>query len=335
MGSLQQQPSKARSCVGKTRSVRLALAGLAAMVAAPAIATENCQMAETDQIWLSNALDQWEISAQRNLGLEQVTLPTVFAIDGNCTFILEGGDWSAIKSEPHGDQVTIPDAPTLPIGPISFAFGNDKFVMSLPSVWREAGVSSEFGLEHLMTGVLLHEIMHTMQSDLVTDVLEPIAAEAGLAEELSDDLLQERFQSRADYAAAYREELDTLFTAATVPDEAGAKALAAYALHLMRDRHRRWLSGANAHFADFDGGFLTMEGTGQWLIYRYFLSLPQGRNDPDGVMKAVRRGGNWWSQDEGLALILTVDRLLPGWQERIFREPDWRAENLLAAAISH
>jgi hypothetical protein len=28
-----------------------------------------------------------------------------------------------------------------------------------------------------------------------------------------------------------------------------------------------------------------------------------------------------------------VDRLLPGWQERAFRDPDWRAERLLAAAV--
>jgi len=31
--------------------------------------------------------------------------------------------------------------------------------------------------------------------------------------------------------------------------------------------------------------------------------------------------------------MLVVDRLLPDWQERAFREPDWRAENLLAAAL--
>jgi hypothetical protein len=47
----------------------------------------------------------------------------------------------------------------------------------------------------------------------------------------------------------------------------------------------------------------------------------------------VRRGGRQWSQDQGLALLLVVDRLLPGWQQRAFRDPDWRAERLLAAAV--
>ena len=32
-------------------------------------------------------------------------------------------------------------------------------------------------------------------------------------------------------------------------------------------------------------------------------------------------------------LMLVADRLLPDWPARAFREPDWRADNLLAAAV--
>lgn len=319
--------------MGRARALLLALAAWVGSAAVPALAHEDCQMAEPDRAWLSSALAQWQVTAMRDLKRDRITLPTVFAIDARCTYTLEQGDWSGLTGTPHGGEANLPEGPTLPVGPVSFAYGSNRFVMSLPSVWREAGVISPFGLENLMTGVLLHEIMHTMQSDLVTDVLEPIARDAGVADELSDDLLQERFAGRADYVAAFREETAVLFAAADASDVAMARALAAHGLHMMRARHKRWLSGKNAHFGVFDDGFLTMEGAGQWLMYRYFLSLPEGRDAPEKVMDAVRRGGKWWSQDEGLALMLTLDRLLPNWQERIFSDPEWRAENLLAAAI--
>ena len=327
--------NKARSCVGRALRLLLALAATIGVVSTPAAANDGCEMGASDKEWLTAALEQWKITATRDLKRESIALPTVYAIDAQCLFTLERGDLNAGTAKQHNGKAELPGGPTVPVGPTSFAYGSNQFVMSLPSVWRAAGVTSEFGLEQLMTGVLLHEIMHTMQSDLVTDVLEPIAEKAGVADQLSDDFLQERFEGRKAYVAAYEEERDALFAAAAAENDVIARALAAHALHLMRARHKRWLSGKNAHFAAFDGGFLTMEGAGQWLLYRYFSSLPEGQDDPDKVMDAVRRNERWWSQDQGLALMLTLDRLLPGWQQRIFSEPDWRADNLLAAAVEH
>ena len=63
------------------------------------------------------------------------------------------------------------------------------------------------------------------------------------------------------------------------------------------------------------------------------LSPEGGGLTPADALRGVRRNGRWWSQDEGLALMLVVDRLLPGWQQRAFRDPDWRAERLLTAAV--
>ncbi len=62
----------------------------------------------------------------------------------------------------------LPDEGIVPAGPIAFAGFNGEpyFVMSLPSVWRDAGVTSMVGLERFLHGVLLHEMMHTRQ---VTD----------------------------------------------------------------------------------------------------------------------------------------------------------------------
>lgn len=286
-----------------------------------------------DRAWLAAALGNWRQAARRDLQLPDAALPEVRAIDATCAYTLPAGDFAAMRGAPHGGQVPLPNGERAPLGPISFAFDRDRFVMSLPSVWRVAGVTSELGLEKLMDGVLLHEIMHTRQSQLAESLLDPIAVAHGLEQTLSDDLIQERFGTDPRYAAAYREEAEALFAAAAAPDDATARGLAAHALHLMRDRQARWFTGRNAHFAELDQIFLTMEGMGQWLILRHFLSPEGGSVAPERAVRAVRRGGRWWSQDEGLALMLVVDRLLPGWQGRAFRDPDWRAERLLAAAI--
>lgn len=290
-------------------------------------------MADEDRAWLATALDAWRAAEVEALGLAPRPLPTVVAADARCTYRLPNGGFAGLAAAPHAGTVVFPDGGEAPVGPISFASGaGGYFAMSLPSVWRAAGVDSPFGLEQLMTGVLLHEMMHIRQVDLAGASLAGAAASVGVADEdLTDNVVQQRFENDPAYVAAYAEERDALFAAAAAPDEAQARRLAATALELIRARRARWFTGDRAGFVALDDVFLTMEGMGQWLIYRHFLDA--GRT-PSEALPAVRRGGRQWSQDEGLALILVVDRLLPGWQARAFRDPDWRAENLLAAALT-
>lgn len=291
-------------------------------------------MESDDRAWLEAALANWRRAAMDNLDLPDAPLPTVHAIDAECTYTLPAGNFAAMQGEPHGGQVTLPSGEQTPLGPNSYAFDRDKFVMSLPSVWRAAGVTSELGLEKLMDGVLLHEIMHTRQSELASDLLAAPAARAGISDdELSDDIVQERFADDPEYVAAWGEERDLLYAAAAATGDDEARRLAQAAFERIRARRERWFTGDRAAFAELDDMFLTMEGMGQWLIYRYFVSVEGGSVAPEQALAAVRRGRRWWSQDEGLALILVVDRLLPGWQQRAFRDPDWRAERLLAAAV--
>lgn len=230
----------------------------------------------------------------------------------------------------------MPNGKELPLGPISFATGDvdGYFVMSLPSVWRAAGVKSGLGVEGLMDGVLLHEIMHTRQAELAGPLLDALARANGVSEdELTDDIVQNRFGKDPAYRAAYERERDLLFSAAAAADDREARRIAREALSALRERRARFFSGGKAFYSDFDDIFLTMEGMGQWLAYRHYLSPRGGSIDPATALREVRRDGSQWTQDEGLALILVVDRLLPGWQTRAFREPEWRAEAMLAAVV--
>jgi hypothetical protein len=294
-------------------------------------------MVDADWVWLENALLQSRRAEQAFLALAPQPLPTIVAIDDRCTYLLEDGRVSSpIRTQAHGGSATLPDGREVGVGPISFASheAGGFFAMSLPSVWRAAGVTSELGLERLMDGVLLHELLHVRQSALANAALaRPIEA-SGIADDLlDDDIIQRQFGSDPAYATAWAEERDLLFAAAAAPDDDAARRLAAAALERMRSRRARWLNGANAPFAELDDIFLSMEGMGQWLAYGALRSPEGGGVSADQALPAIRRGGRQWSQDQGLALLLTVDRLLPDWQQRAFRDPDWRAERLLAAAV--
>ena len=311
-----------------------------ALAAAPA-ASDACAFEPADKAWIEQALRNWRMSEGMILKLAPAPLPTIVAIDASCTHIGKAGPGTAIRwtSTAHPTGVaTLPDGKNVPIGPISFAAPDNGaarpgfFAMSLPSVWRASGVTSEIGLERLMDGVLLHELMHTRQFYFANPVLAALGKKYHFGDDMSDDSLQDKFKSDPAYAAAYQAETSMLYAAANAASDAEARRLAGKALAMMRARRARWFEGENAQWAPLDDIFLTMEGLGQWLAYAWFVS-PHGLSlDHQTAIAAVRRKRNRWSQDEGLGLFLVTDRLVPHWQSLAFAKHPALAEALLAKA---
>jgi hypothetical protein len=86
-------------------------------------------------------------------------------------------------------------------------------------------------------------------------------------------------------------------------------------------------------FAEAEDTFLTLEGSAQWVAYAWLANHPLGAEiAPADALKGFRRGGRKWSQDEGLALFLVIDRLVPDWQARVFADQPSTALQLLAEA---
>jgi hypothetical protein len=312
---------------------------MAAASAQAALPAASCEMAATDRAWIDNALANWRIVAREKLRLKPSPLPTIVTFDAACSYVAPGTGagprrWQAT---PHGGSIRLPDGKEIPAGVISFAApGEGKasgfFVMSLPSVWRAAGVTSGMGLERLMDGVLLHELMHSWQFYFANPRLAELTTRYKLADDINDDSLQAAFKDNAAYVKAYEAERDLLYAAAAAPSDAEARRLAGEALATMRARRARWFTGASEKWAPLDEIFLTMEGLGQWAIWSWVTDKRGGGLDREAALKEVRRGGRWWTQDQGLALFLTVDRLVPGWQKRAFAPKPETAEALLARA---
>lgn len=300
-----------------------------------AAAASACVMAPADRVWLDRALANWRVAERRLLKLAPAPLPHIVAIDARCawTGIARRDGRIAWTATPHdGKTVALPGGGNAPIGPISHAApGGAKdgyFAMSLPSVWRAAGVTSGLGLERLMDGVMLHELMHTRQFYFANPRLAELSRQYGLGDDISDDSIQQRFADDPAYAAAWRAETDLIFAAAAAPDDGEARRLAGRALAAMRARQARWFIGPDARWTPLDDIFLTMEGLGQWIAYAWYLSPQGGGIDPATAQREVRRKRSQWSQDQGLGLFLVIDRLVPGWQREVFA-----AKPVLATAL--
>jgi len=67
-----------------------------------------------------------------------------------------------------------------------------------------------------------------------------------------------------------------------------------------------------------DDIFLSLEGSAMWGQYRIMLkNLPPGLNEKEALPWILQRTPAW-SQEEGLALFLLIDRLDPNWKSQFF-----------------
>jgi hypothetical protein len=320
--------------------VRLLLAALTAAIAFAGCEANAapCAMSKDDAAWIGRALHAWDVVRAKDLRLSPVEPPTIVTLDAACAYTASPKRPLRWVSAPYEKTFKLPTGEEAPAGVMSFAspYGESTrgfFVMSLPSVWRAGGVKSTLGLETMMEAVLVHEIMHTRQFYFVNDHLAQLGKRYGLPDDINDDSLQRRFEKNPEYVADYQAERDLLFAAAAAPDTASARALASQALQKMRARRARWFTGAEEKWGPLDDVFLAMEGLGQWAGYRWLIGDHGRRLDPGSTLTEFRRGGRSWTQDEGLALMLVVDRLYPGWQKAAFAAKPALAEELLARAV--
>ena len=115
-------------------------------------------------------------------------------------------------------------------------------------------------------------------------------------------------------------------------DPGKRREFAARALAMVRERHARYFTGPTAAYAELESLFLTMEGVGQWAAYR-LARMNAGGNDAE-ALRLVRDNKRYWSQDQGLALFLLVDALVPNWQARVFAPAPASPFALLEEAVA-
>lgn len=260
-----------------------------------------------DQAFVDRALTTWT-RVRAELKVADAPLPRMIFFNGRC-----------------GDQVELPDGTKLPARLMTFAGsheGKPFLVFALPELWRKE--ERHRNNPHLDTGmraVFVHEMTHTVQTRGFGDRLGELEKQHAI-KDLDDDIVQTRFESNAEFAAMVKKERELLYAVST-PQQARE------VLRQVRARHAKFFTGENAYLAELEEIWLGMEGAAQWAAYR--AARLDGLSHEEAVTLVSGRAKRW-SQDEGLALFLTIDRLVPGWQKRAFAAKPETAEALLARA---
>ena len=305
------------------------------MITAPASAA-GCMMTKAERGWIDRSLSAWR-HMERRMDLPRQASPTIVLFNQSCRFERRAGR-TAWLGEPHKGMIRLPDGGHAPAQVTSFAGNNEKtaepfFVMALPSVWMAAKLPiarTPLGL----TGVFLHEFSHTRQTPALAPVFQAAERLHKMEADFSDDSLQEHFQRNAAYAAEAQDERDLLWAAALELDPVKARGLARQALAAMEARQKRWFVGPEAYWRAYDDLFLTMEGFGQWVAYAWLADPKGGGMSGEAARQRMRGSRKWWSQEEGLALFIVINRFVPHWPQRAFAVRPALGIDLLREAVA-
>lgn len=309
----------------------LRLVTLAAFLAASACASvpapPRCVLPAADRAWVDRALEAWRFASREITGIGPVPNVQVVIFSTDC--VLKSSDafsspavrdvtWAATS---HRGTIAMPDGSEIPSGVTSFAAGKEGaryFAMSTPSVWQAAGVGERPALDTTMVAVLLHEGSHVAQIGPYGPRLGALIERNKLPDSFNDNAVQERFQENAEFAASVKQETQLFLDAAAAEDDAQAMRLAGEARRLMHERQARWLTGDDAYLAEAEDIWLTFEGAGQWTGYQWLIH-PRGGAQPRADVLARFTRGRQWSQTEGFALVLALDRIGgAGWKRHAF-----------------
>lgn len=219
------------------------------------------------------------------------------------------------KKSLHNGTITMPDKSSAPIGLMSFASelpgrkNKSFFVMPLPSFWLKASVKSdELGLDNLVTGVFLHEFSHSQQMQNFGKQITEFEKNNHFETDFSDDIVQNLFEKNSAYTELYGKEVNTFYDASTEKNKATKNFLVKDGINLLQKRHIDFFTGKYESLKRIDELFLTMEGFGQFTMYAWLIHK-RGANLPTEIaIKGTRRDRKRWSQDEGLALFLILEK---------------------------
>lgn len=321
---------------------------ITALVAATLLNTATpapppCRFVGEPRGWTAEALASWDRLDRERLRIARPVTPVITLFDQSCAYTLTpdargefrvGARRYRISASRHSGQVGLPDGGTVPAGKLAFASplsdGRMFFIMALPAVWR-ADPSEPRDWSRLSMVVFMHEFAHTQQAASLGVRVDDLLAR-GLPEDSDDDVIQDRFAEQPGYRTAYEAERDLFYQAATAPDARSARAGLDQAARAMDARRARWFRGENTLYGEADDVFLTLEGTGNWAAWMWLTDPRGGRLRPAEATTFVRGGGNRWSQDEGLGIMLAVDRLTPDWPALAFSPRGATADRLIQRA---
>lgn len=291
--------------------------------------------------WLEGWINAWEYTSDSIFNLPRETPPEMFFYDKKFVYttskisapngiLINGPDLFGVnlewKKQEHGDSMTLPSGTVVPVKLMSFAStlndSTDKtfFVMAAPQFWIDNKEECEvLGLEKHLTGVFLHEFSHTRQFKWIHHQVNVLETDHNMDSiPLSDDMIQDFYEKDSSYERLFRDEVDRFYTFYLNTEYSTSDSLNDEALKLLRKR-QSIISNDSLPLIELDNIFLSLEGLGQFAMFSWLIDPKGGNVSIDKALEGTRRGKNWWSQEEGLALFLAYDKICTtNWLPTIF-----------------
>jgi hypothetical protein len=139
-----------------------------------------------------------------------------------------------------------------------------------------------------------------------------------LPAQFDDDAVEKRFRDSDEYRMMFVAERDLLYDAVAEMDLSRRRALVSEALSIAQRRRERFFTGDDEVYSELEGLFLNMEGIAEWVRFKHHKADPAWPNTDADIIAFLRGQENSWSQDEGLALSLLLDEMVPDWKRQIF-----------------
>jgi hypothetical protein len=197
------------------------------------------------------------------------------------------------------------------------------FVLALPSVVRALAGADNQNLDKLFLGLAGHELAHTRQLVDVMRRIKTLREKHDVPIGIDDNFIQKTYSAHEEYARLFAEERATFLRAAMEDsDHDTSRRLVLEALSITERRRGRFFTGARAVHAELDDIFLVMEGVGEWVRFQLKRQQVSPSSRWHQTLNEMMADSDAWSQHQGLALFLLIDRLVPDWQSR-FLSPNF------------
>lgn len=333
-------------CLAPLAALAMATVGCAPGTPRPPTAhpAATCALAPADSAWLARAITGWHDIGERALELDPGPLPPLVLFDTRCVYDVTVGQRWSVTAAAHGGAVRLPNGRTIPpigIGITSPARGDSTLflALALPDAWsadpRYRGANeTRLGWEQYLVTAFSHEMAHARMLPGLLPRLRTLEV-AIFPDTLEDNLVQDRFRRVLPFARSVARETEMLGRAFRARTTATRAAYVRAALEMIRQRRGQYYTGNLSSWGELEQVFLDLEGVAQWTALHLAhgsARLPAGEQ-MDRLLARFRSTSEFWSEDQGLMMILVLDQMRPDWQQRMITSNGGTAFDLLAEAV--
>ena len=300
----------------------------------------SCALQDADVRWFQSALDGWHHVSKDFLLLDPKPIPWVMLFDDVCTWhfaatadipgagpaevrLTYAGERVPASVLRHNGKVHLPNGTDIPAEIMAAAFHTQNrettfFALATLDLWRRhPQASQDPELERRLLSVVLHEIMHTRQLPYLALRVDDLGKRFEIPTPVNDDMVENRFKDVPGFPEAFSAERDLLYSAVAEADPIQRRTLIDQALGMARQRRERFFTGADRPYAELEELFLNMEGAAEWARFKYHQAAPGNTMSDAEIIAFIRGKENSWSQEAGLALVLLLEKEVPGWQRQL------------------